>query len=367
MALTLDEVSLESLFKFQPILDLTEKNFLIQGRYRVLKLFFETSRTNIFLSLDTELKKKVFVHVAKNQFFNRGQDLKTWVSSIKAMGSLPVESHRFRSFEMNLWKNKFFVVTDHFDGIPLFHLLQSRKELPLHFVLQVLIHLCEILEEARGLKVPNRLISREDFFVNRAGGLKIMRFLPPKKGLDNEEMVASPNADIFFLGCLLFELLTLERAFKKGRSADELERAHFLAILKIRKNQTQRDNFEQICELFVRATTRQAENRIESIIEFRKILEDLRKRVQTAEDSLHDQQEQAQLNSAFDVVYALKGGSTPPSQAEEQAPENTEKKVSRIWNEFDLAEASKWEPEQIFRWGSLLMIIGAFIYKFLSP
>lgn len=367
MALTLDEISLESLFKFQPILDLSEKNFLIQGRYKVLKLFFETSRINVFLSLDTELKKKVFVHVAKNQFFNRGQDLKAWVSGVKAMKTIASPTSVFNCAEMNLWKNKFFLVTDYFDGIPLFHLLQSRKELPLHFVLQTLIQLCDVLEQARVAKIPNRLISREDFFVNRSGEIRIMRFLPAKKGLDHEEIVESSNADIFYLGCLMFELLTLERAFKKGRSADELERAHFLAILKIRKNQTPKDNFDQICDLFIRSTTRQAENRIESIVEFRKILEDLKHRIQSTEDSLHDEQEQAQLNSAFDVVYALKGDSNQIKGEEIEPSPNSVKRVSRVWNEFDLVEASKWEPEQIFRWASLAMIIAAFVYKFMDP
>ena len=200
MTLTLDEISLESLFKFQPILDLSEKNFLIQGRYKVQKLFFETSRINVFLSLDTELRKKVFVHVAKNQFFNRGQDLKAWVSGVKAMKEIPTSPSVFNCSEMNLWKNKFFLVTDYFDGIPLFHLLQSKKELPLDFVLQTLIHLCEVLEQAREVRIPNRLISREDFFVNRTGNIKIMRFLPAKKGLDHKEIIESSNADIFYLG-----------------------------------------------------------------------------------------------------------------------------------------------------------------------
>jgi serine/threonine protein kinase len=366
MALTLDEVSLESLFKFQPILDLTEKNFLIKDRYRVLKLYFETTRTNIFLAVDTELKKKVFVHVAKNQFFQRGKELKAWVASIKKMESLPGQRHRFHALEMNLWKNKFFVVTDFFEGIPLFHLLHARKELPLGFVLKILIHLCETLEDACQKKVSSRLISREDFFVDREGALRILRFLPPRMKVDDNETLDSSAADVFYVGCMLYELLSLERAFKKGRTEDELERAHFLAILKIRKNQTQKDNFEQICELFIRATTRRAENRIESLGEFHQSLVELHSWIQQVQENLDQEQDQEQLNSAFDVVFALRGGSVPEEVEDKSREAEAPKKYSRIWGEFDLAEASRWEPDRIFRWGALTMIIAAFAYKFLT-
>ena len=53
----IDELALESSFRFEPILDLTEKNFLIKGRYRILKLYFETTRTNIFLGVDVKLRR----------------------------------------------------------------------------------------------------------------------------------------------------------------------------------------------------------------------------------------------------------------------------------------------------------------------
>ena len=70
MSAMLDEVALESSFRFEPILDLTEKNFLIKGRYRILKLYFETTRTNIFLGVDVKLRGKFLYMLSKINSFS---------------------------------------------------------------------------------------------------------------------------------------------------------------------------------------------------------------------------------------------------------------------------------------------------------
>ena len=65
---------------------------------------------------------------------------------------------------MDLWKKKFFIVTDYFEGVPLFNLLISRMELPLEAILaKVLENIGDLMLIARDQGLGQHLVSREDF------------------------------------------------------------------------------------------------------------------------------------------------------------------------------------------------------------
>ncbi len=352
----LDEVALESSFRFEPILDLTEKNFLIKGRYRILKLYFETTRTNIFLGVDVKLRRQVFVHVVKNQFFQRGKELKLWIQSIRTTRKLKAGAHHFEILDMDLWKKKFFVVTDHFEGVPLFNLLVSRMELPLEFVLKILENISALMLTARDQGLGQHLVSREDFFIGRDGSIHLLRFTPPRFKLET----ASEEGAIYFLGSLLYELLCAEKPFKGRRDTVEMEHAHLEAVLKVRSNQTQANIFNQICELFVRSASSTVENKINNLEFWRDFVQRLSIQAQKLQEDYDQKIEKEQLNSAFDVVYALKGEPEEFAAKEEVVPQD---KFSKVWNGLDTgSRASNFELW--FRWIAVITILVSFLYKF---
>ncbi|MEE2925374.1 MAG: hypothetical protein VX619_11380 [bacterium] len=356
MSAMLDEVALESSFRFEPILDLTEKNFLIKGRYRILKLYFETTRTNIFLGVDVKLRRQVFVHVVKNQFFQRGKELKSWIQSIRTTKKIKAGVHHFEILDMDLWKKKFFIVTDHFEGVPLFNLLISKMELPLEFILKVLENICDLMLLARDQGLGQHLVSREDFFIGRDGSIHLLRFTPPRFKLD----ASSEEGAIYFLGSLLYELLSSEKPFKGRRDTVEMEHAHLEAVLKVRSNQTQSNIFNQICELFVRSASSAVENKINNLELWRDFVQRLGIQAQKLQEDYDQKIEKEQLNSAFDVVYALKGEPEELTKKEEVIPQD---KFSRVW--YGLESGSKVSNfEMWFRWIAVTTIIISFLYKF---
>lgn len=352
-----DELALESSFRFEPILDLSGKNFLIKGRYRVLKLYFETTRTNIFLGIDTKLRKQVFIHVVKNQFFQRGKELKSWIQSIRYIKALESDGHHFTIMDMDLWKKKFFVVTDYFEGVPLFNLLVSKRELPLEFVLKTLSNIASLLISARDQELGQHIISREDFFTGRDGSIHLLRFNPPRFKLDTE----SQEGSIYFLGSLLYELLCAEKPFKGPRDTVAMEQAHLIAVLKVRANQTQSDIFTQICELFVRSVATNAENKISNLEFWRDCVQRLGIQAQRLQEDYDQKIEKEQLNSAFDVVYALKGDTDVPSETD---AEKATTRFSRVWSGVEQIHASSRNAEIWFRWVAVFIILASFFYKF---
>ena len=352
----LDEVALESSFRCEPILDLTEKNFLIRGRYRILKLYFETTRTNIFLGVDVKLRRQVFVHVVKNQFFQRGKELKSWIQSIRTTKRLKAGEHHFEILEMNLWKKKFFVVTDYFEGVPLFNLLVSRMELPLEFILKVLGNICALMLTARDQGMGQYLVSREDFFIGRDGSIHLLRFTPPRYKFDD----STEEGAIYFLGSLLYELLCAEKPFKGRRDTVEMEHAHLEAVLKVRSNQTQINIFNQICELFVRSASSAVDNKISNLELWRDFVQRLTIQAQKLQEDYDQKIEKEQLNSAFDVVYALKG---EPEESAIKEQDQQQDRFSGVWQGVESgSKASNFEIW--FRWIAVATILVSFLYKF---
>ncbi len=356
MTAMLDELALESSFRFEPILDLTDKNFLIKGRYRILKLYFETTRTNIFLGVDVKLRRQVFVHVVKNQFFQRGKELKSWIQSIRTTKKLKADLHHFEILDMDLWKKKFFIVTDHFEGVPLFNLLVSRMELPLEFILKILENISTLMLAARDQGLGQHLVSREDFFIGRDGSIHLLRFTPPRFKLDD----SSEEGAIYFLGSLLYEVLCAEKPFQGRRDTVEMEQAHLEAVLRVRANQTQSNIFSQICGLFVRSTSSTVENKVINLEFWRDYVQRLGIQAQKLREDYDQKIEKEQLNSAFDVVYALKGEPEELATKEEDSSKN---KFSKVWR--GLEGSSKTSNIELwFRWIAVITILGSFLYKF---
>ena len=356
MTAMLDEIALESSFRFEPILDLTEKNFLIKGRYRILKLYFETTRTNIFLGVDVKLRRQVFVHVVKNQFFQRGKELKSWIQSIRTTKKLKLGVHHFEILDMDLWKKKFFIVTDYFEGVPLFNLLVSRMELPLEFILKTLENISALMLAARDQGLGQHLVSREDFFIGRDGSIHLLRFTPPRF----KNAVSSEEGAIYFLGSLLYELLCAEKPFQGRRDTVEMENAHLEAVLKVRSNQTQVNIFNQICELFVRSVSSSVENKINNLELWRDFVQRLGIQAQKLQEDYDQKIEKEQLNSAFDVVYALKGESEELGKKEDILPQE---KRSGVWQGVEFGPRIS-NFELWFRWIAVITILFSFLYKF---
>ena len=206
--------------------------------------------------------------------------------------------HHFEILDMDFWKKKFFVVTDYFEGVPLFNLLISRMELPLEFILKVLENICTLMISARDQGMGQYLVSREDFFIGRDGSIHLLRFTPPRFQLNSP----TEEGAIYFLGSLLYELLCAEKPFKGRRDTIEMEHAHLEAILKVRSNQTQSNIFNQICELFVRSASSAVENKINNLEFWRDFVQRLGIQAQKLQEDYDQKIEKKQLNSAFDVI-----------------------------------------------------------------
>ncbi|MCO4781973.1 MAG: hypothetical protein KC646_06570 [Candidatus Cloacimonetes bacterium] len=355
MALTIEQMAIETAFKTKPVLNLTNKNLLIKDRYRVLNLLFETSKTNVFRGVDVKEKRHIFIYVMKNQFFRKNKDLRNWIQEIKGLKKLRRDEQVFEVYDMDLWKKKLFLVTNSFEGIPLLDLIHHKLELPICFVLQFLLNLAQCLQKAKKSELGTSL-SKEELYVAKDGSLQLLKF--QKGSFNNHLLNNSDTEEVYFLSCLMFELLMNKAPFSKSGSNAQLEGAHFLANLRVRKDQIASDIFADLSNLFVMTSDVCVENSIDSLDVLMGKLSDLLAKATRIQEGHEDQVEREELNSAFDVVDALRG-----DEPVSQTTFNKENEYSRVWRGLDLDDKSKFDPDMVFKTCAFLIIFMSFIYK----
>ncbi|MCJ8345134.1 hypothetical protein MJH12_06315 [bacterium] len=355
MALTIEQMAIEAAFRVEPVLNLSSKNLLIKDRYRVLNLLFETSKTNVFRGIDVKKKRHVFIYVMKNQFFRKNKDLRTWIQDIKGLKQLRKDDQVFEIFDMDLWKKKLFLVSNSFEGIPLIDLIHHRLELPLSFVLTTLLNLAQCLKKAKRNGLGTSL-SKEELYVSKDGNIQLLKF--QKSSYQNHLLIDSDMEEVYFLACLMFELLMNKAPFAKQGANARLEGAHFLANLRVRKDQVESDIFDDLSQLFVMSAGVTVENSIDSLDLLMKKLSILLKKATRIQEGYEDKVEREELNSAFDVVSALQG-----DEEEIDSLPSIKNEYSRVWSGLDVKDDSRIDPDLIFKACAFFIILVSFAYK----
>ncbi|PCJ20576.1 MAG: hypothetical protein COB02_03385 [Candidatus Cloacimonadota bacterium] len=357
MALTIEQMAIETAFKVEPVLNLINKNLLIKDRYRVLNLLFETSKTNVFKGIDVKKKRHIFIYVTKNQFFRRNKDLRNWIQDIKSLKKLRKDAQVFEVFDIDLWKKKLFLVTNAFEGIPMIDLIHHRLELPIPFVLNTILNLAECLKKAKRCSLSTSL-SKEDLYLSKDGSIQLLKF---QKSLFNNHLLnKSDTEEIYFLSCLLYELLMNKAPFEKQGSTAQLESNHLLASLRVRKDQVSSDIFTELSEIFVTCAGMSVENSIDSLDKMMEKLSTLLKKSSLIQEDHEEKIEKEELNSAFDVVNALRG---EDEIVEALSDSNFGNEYSRIWRGLDVENHSKFDSDLIFKSCAFLVILLSFAYK----
>lgn len=359
MAIKAEDVNLQTLFRVTAIADFSEKNFLVKDRFKVLELLFQTSKLNIYSGIDVQESRRVFVHVLKTQGFLKGRgELQDWVQQLRKMVAVDDKTRILQVLDMGLWRKKFVFVSEFFAGLTLFDLLLSKRELPIVFVLQVMTEISRLLVTAKKNGLKSMHINKEELFIAQNGTVKLLKFSPSRLESVLPLSGSSDISAIYSSACLLYELLTNEIPFQAVRSHAEQERAHLLAVLRVRANHSCQEIYDQIAALFLSGVTKDVDNRINVLENFAGTCEKLWTKAVTMQEGADDLESLEQLNSAFDVVAVLRGVDSP------NPPERpTENEYSRVWRGMMVKKLNP-DAETVFRWLAVSAIILSFVYRF---
>ena len=214
---------------------------VICGKYRLDSVLGAGGMGVVMAALDTSLGRSVAIKFLAPHRASREGAVARFVREARAAAAIQSE-HVVRVFEVSTLPNGApFIVMEHLRGADLVHVLGQRGVLPIDEACDLLLQACEALGEAHGLGIVHRDLKPQNLFLTqRPDGshcVKVLDFGISKTvddgapNLTSTDMVMgtplymSPEqvrslknvdarADIWALGSILFELLTMSPVFQ---------------------------------------------------------------------------------------------------------------------------------------------------------
>ncbi|MBX3196961.1 MAG: protein kinase [Labilithrix sp.] len=213
----------------------------ICGKYRVDSVVGAGGMGVVMGAVDTSLGRAVAIKFLAPHKASREGAVARFLREARAAAAIQSE-HVVRVFEASTLPNGApFIVMEHLRGVDLAQLLQRRGALPIDEACDFLLQACEALGEAHGLGIVHRDLKPQNLFLTqRPDGSPCVKVLDfgiskavdegPQNLTSTDTVMGTPlymspeqvrslknvdaRSDIWALGSILFELLTLSPIFQ---------------------------------------------------------------------------------------------------------------------------------------------------------
>jgi len=264
----------------------SELDYLILGKYRLIKLLGRGGMGYIYLAEHTDLRKLVAIKVISEKLSDRPQFLDLFKREARSAAKLQ-HPNIARVFDYGQEKGKCFYVMDYVEGTSLAEIIESSAPLPLKRALAIFKEILEALGHAHKSGIIHRDIKPSNILIDQASSVKLLDFglarsIYGEDGLttagqspggtpsymspeQRKGEATDARTDIYSAGVTLFEMLTgtLPRDVTSPRE-------RLLSVLKRSANPLQKVRSSQIADIVM------------------KCLDDVSRRYASAEEVLTD-------------------------------------------------------------------------------
>jgi|GEM_PF-3810032 len=190
---------------------------LLKDKYKLLDKLDEDEKIILFLGQSVkEPVANVDIRTLKKRWLRNPDFVQRYTQEFQAMASL--DSPLFmKIYDIDFFNDVFFVASEHLEGKTLQTVILEKEKLSLAQVINIITQLTRAFGQAFRENIKYRSLNYSDILLMQNGKIKITQFHIPRNIVSNaggEQRVMSVSTDIFFIGCLFYELLTSVALFE---------------------------------------------------------------------------------------------------------------------------------------------------------
>ncbi|MCS7151717.1 MAG: serine/threonine protein kinase, partial [Endomicrobia bacterium] len=211
------------------------KNNLIPAKYTLIRELGRGGMGVVYEAIDKTLNRKVAIKCLKEELTMRQKIKENFINHCKLVAQLDQHPNIVRIFEFFEQDNKVYVVLEFVEGKSLDKLIDEKGYLTLKEAIEIIIPVAEALSFAHRNKIIHRDLKPSNIIITSDGKIKVLDFdiarelkdsltrltgvadtsgTFPYMAPEQERGIYSPQADIFSLGVIFYEMLTGELPFK---------------------------------------------------------------------------------------------------------------------------------------------------------
>jgi len=204
------------------------------GRYDIKNKLGQGSMGVVYLGVDPYIKRKVAIKISRPYIDHQDDEAQKYRSlfftEAQSAGRL-LHPNIVAIHDVGMHQNFYYLTMEFIDGSTLKDFCSKDNLLPISKVVEIVFSACHAIDYAHGRGVVHRDIKPSNMMLTKSGDIKITDFgiahiqtdRSYTQGIIGSPCYMSPEqiqdkpvdykTDIFSLGCVLYELLTGEKAF----------------------------------------------------------------------------------------------------------------------------------------------------------
>ncbi len=251
---------------------------IINDKYKIESVFSESYMYEIFTAIEAATGQTVVLKLMKEEMAVNAERVRIFSEEIKNFASLS-HPNIAEILDLDMFEDRPYVVSPLISGKEL-NFVMKEEVLSLPDSVKIIQDLAAVLQCAADHKIENRNINLSNVIRKKDGHVTVLSFTLPRLKLISTNSVkrnenAGIQADLYFLGTALYELLAGKSPIRKIGGLHELWDMNLERELRIRHPELEPSQQRKIVDFIRKTLTREMNQRFNSYEEFLKAIADL--------------------------------------------------------------------------------------------
>ena len=251
---------------------------IINDKYKIESVFSESYMYEIFTAIEAATGQTVVLKLMKEEMAVNAERVRVFSEEIKNFASLS-HPNIAEILDLDMFEDRPYVVSPLISGKEL-NFVMKEEVLSLPDSVKIIQDLAAVLQCAADHKIENRNINLSNVIRKKDGHVTVLSFTLPRLKLITANPVkrnenAGIQADLYFLGTALYELLAGKSPIRKIGGLHELWDMNLEKELRIRHPELEPSQQRKIVDFIRKTLKREMNLRFSSYEEFLKAIADL--------------------------------------------------------------------------------------------